>query len=436
MRKVFSVLTAMAMVVSLMGCQSASKPAEEAVTAEGTASEQGEPVELTFWGHQEASWNASYESIAADFMAENPNIKIKMEFFPYDQFESKVQTSLMSKEGGADIYELWGGWGIDFAPTGALAPLPDDMTAEIQEDSYAPTIGALEYDGKLYGMPMEFNIENGGLLVNNAMLNENGLEVPTSWDQLVTEAQKVVVMDGDLCMVKGFDFVNWDSVPYLLTSMILSQGGQYLQEDGSVDLTSAEAVKAFEELHSLIVDRQVTDLEGLTGGGEIEGYQQLFAGTALFVPRGPWTIAEGEHSFELKYGEDFQYVAMPWYGDNVAFAAETGWSMAVNAGSAEQEAAFKFLQYFYRDDVMMKHNVNCGMIPCKKAVAQDPALLEQMPYAEPLVGILDKAQFIGHFNSDQFKEAINNAFVDYCSGIYGSANEALSSATDTINGAK
>lgn len=36
--------------------------------------------------------------------------RIKLETFPYDEFESKVQTALIDGEGGADIYELWGGW--------------------------------------------------------------------------------------------------------------------------------------------------------------------------------------------------------------------------------------------------------------------------------------------------------------------------------------
>ena len=77
----------------------------------------GDKVELTFWGHQNEPWAASYQEIAREFEEKNPDIHINFEFFPYDQFESKVQTSLISKEGGADIYELWGGWGLDFAST-------------------------------------------------------------------------------------------------------------------------------------------------------------------------------------------------------------------------------------------------------------------------------------------------------------------------------
>lgn len=427
MKKVLFCVMVTIFLLGLVGCSN-SKTKD---TSKG--SDKKEQVELTFWGHQEESWNNSYKEIADQFMADNPDIKIKFEFFPYDQFESKVQSSLTSKDGGADIYEFWGGWGVDFAPTGALASLPEDMAKEIQQDAYEPTIGALEYEEKLYGMPLEFNIEIGSMLVNNSLLESNGLSLPNTWDELVASAKKATVIENGLYTYKGFDFVNWDSVTYLLLSMILGNGGQYLNEDGTVDFSSPQAIEAFEELRRLVMEEQVTDLEGLTGGSDLEGYQQLFAGRNLFVPRGPWTIAEGVQTFELTYGEDFQFAPLPWYSKDISFAAETGWSITVNNNSKQKEAAFRFLEYFFRDEVLLQHNINTATIPSKKSAAQSDELLKAMPYLENLVNILDKGHFIGYFNTDQVKEAINNAFVDYCQGVYGTAEEALNNAAQTIN---
>jgi len=49
------------------------------------------------------------------------------------------------------------------------------------------------------------------------------------------------------------------------------------------------------------------------------------------------------------------------------------------------------------------------------------------------VGILDDAQFIGYFNTDQFKEAVNNMFVDLVMGTIPSVDEALVSLEDHLN---
>ena len=424
-RIVASALTA-AMVLALAGCGGSSYK-----DANSSTSDDGK-IHLTFWSHQEEAWDNSYQEIADAFMEENPDIVIEIETFPYDDYESKVQTSLISKEGGADIYELWGGWGLDYAPTGALAAIPDEMQAEIEEEAYPATYSALMSDGKLYGMPEEFNIECGGLLVNNTILEANDFEVATTWDELIEQAKEATVIDGDIYDIKGFDPLNWDGVMYLFTSMILSQGGQYLNEDGTVDFNTPEAKKAFDELASLY--GTTTDLLGLTGGDELEGYQQLYTNEVLYVPRGPWAVSDGEASFGLTYGEDFDYVAMPWYGNEEGFAAETGWSIGVASSSENQEAAFKFLEYFFSDDVILSHNVACGQIPAKKSVAQSEEYLELVPYAEPLLSILDKGQFIGYFNTDQFKEIVNDVYLKYVTtDEYADIDAAMADMTDRVN---
>jgi multiple sugar transport system substrate-binding protein len=430
MKRLLVCVLAALMILGIAGC--GAKPASDGSASVSGASGTGDSIVLTFWAHQEA-WNDSYKKIADQYMTEHPNIKIQLEFFPYDEYEAKLQTSLIAKTSDVDIYELWGGWAIDFASTGALAEIPESMEKGIREDSYPSTIGSLEYDGKLYGLPMEFNIECGGMFVNKKLLEQDGLTIPTTWDELMKEAKEATKMDGDEFAVKGFDFVNWDGVTYLMTSMILSKGGQYLNDDGTFNFTSEQAKEAFTTLVDLVTKDKVTDMIGLTGGGTLEGYQQLYADKALFVPRGPWPIAEGETTFGLKYDTDFTYAAMPWYGDKVAFAAETGWALAVNGSSEKKDAAFEFLNYFYSDDVLMQHNIYCSMIPPKKSVANDPEVLEAMPFMKPLVGILDKAQYIGYFNTDVFKETINNVFVDYCTGLYPSVDDALKKLESDLN---
>lgn len=420
MKKLIVLIMSMFMLTSLVGCS-------------GTDTPETETIKLTFWGHQNEAWNESYRAIGDSFMADNPGIEITFEFFPYDQFESKVQTSLISKEGGADMYEMWGGWGVDFASTGALAAMPDDMAANVIDQVYPSTIGALMYEGKLYGLPLEFNIENGAMLVNTQILKDNNVTVPTTWDELVSAGTKLTKVEDGLMVQKGFDFVNWDSVPYMFLSMILSTGGEYMDANGKFTLQTPEAKVALQELYDMVVVDKVTDLEGLVGGGDLEGFQQLFAGRNAIVPRGPWVISEGVVSFGLEYGVDFDYVAMPWFGDKAAFAAETGWALSVNGNSPQQEAAYKFLNYFYQDEQLLAHNVAAAQIPAKISVAQDPELLTLMPFAAPLVGILEDAQFIGYFNTDQFKEAVNNTFVDLVMGTIPSVDEALVSLEEHLN---
>ena len=63
----------------------------------------------------------------------------------------------------------------------------------------------------------------------------------------------------------------------------------YLNDDGTVNVTSDAAKKAWEELAAMASgDNTVTNLSGLDDGSDIEGYQELYTNEAMWVARGPW----------------------------------------------------------------------------------------------------------------------------------------------------
>ncbi|MEG0640907.1 MAG: extracellular solute-binding protein [Clostridia bacterium] len=112
---------------------------------------------VKFWTHTNNAWNASYEELIAEFEAANPEIKIEYTNFPYADFEAKMQSSLMAGEPGADVYEAWGGWMLNFASSGVLSEIPSVFLEELLKDVYEPVMGTLQYQGKYYGAPLELN---------------------------------------------------------------------------------------------------------------------------------------------------------------------------------------------------------------------------------------------------------------------------------------
>ena len=165
-------------------------------------------VTLTMWTHINEPWNAAYKDAIKEFESENEGVRIKLETFPYDEFESKVQTALIDGEGVAE-----------------------EMAEKVREENYEPTYGALEYEDKMYGIPLEYNIEYGGMLVNDTLLKAKGLTVPKTWEELRKTAIEGTEHDGNIFQCKGFDFVNWDSVPYYFLAFILQQDADYMTAD-------------------------------------------------------------------------------------------------------------------------------------------------------------------------------------------------------------
>lgn len=439
MKKLLSVLLAAAMLVGMLaGCsgQSSSTPAQQPADASQPAApaEGGDELTgtLTLWTHQNPGWEPAYQADIDKFTALHPGVTIEMESFPYTDFQSKLQTSLVSGE-GADLYVIFGSWAAQYMPTGALSKVPDELAARMDSDFFPSAKGGFTYDGAYYGLPLEYNIEYGGMLVNKHLFGDT--PYPTTWEELEKLSDEVSVRNGELMDMRGFDFVGYDGLTNMLLALILSEGGQYLEEDGkTVNLSTPEAAAAMMKMVEWIRDREWTNMDGITNYTE-GGYNALFKDNAYMTMAGPWVVSTGEENYGLTYGVDFDYVALPQPGKENKFAAETGWGIVVPEKSPQKDLAWEFLSFLAEPENLMAHNIACAQLPPCKSIADDPAYAEAMPYAAPILDMLGDGQYMGSFNTDVFKQAVNGAFIELVrdTGKYSGVEEALADIESTIN---
>jgi multiple sugar transport system substrate-binding protein len=401
---------------------------------EGAAGGSAQTVNLRFWTHQNIPWNDSNDRLAAGFMQENPGIKIEIEAFPYADFEQKTQTALASKTGGADIFELWGGWILDFAPTGALSPAPDALINVIKNDSYDPVLAGVYHDGKYYGVPIEFNQEGAGLLILKPWFEEHGIAYPKTWDEMIDIARKHRIYNNGTFELKGWNFISNDTLLFTYTAMIVSKGGNFLEDGGHrFNFDTPIGKEALQTLVDYVVKDHLTDISTFLGSGFDNEYE-VFNGTGLMSPRGFWTIPTGKEMYGSEYGIDFDYIALPFYGPEKKWVAETGWSQAVNSGTQHPEESWKFVEYCHRTENLIQMAIDRGMIPPQKSAATSTAYLNALPYVKPIVDVLDGAQHIGYINTDVMKVALVNVFVDMVqSGL--NVDAAVKRLNDELNAA-
>ena len=92
-------------------------------------------------------------SIAADFMAQNPDIIVELPFLENEAFKQKL-TTLLQSDDAPDVFHTWGG-GVFYeqAKAGFLRPIQDVLSDEAKEAVGSAGIAAYTApDGNLYGV--------------------------------------------------------------------------------------------------------------------------------------------------------------------------------------------------------------------------------------------------------------------------------------------
>lgn len=123
-------------------------------------------------------------AVVQEYMKRHPNIKIELSGAGADDHTRNIQMAAQSNT-LPDLFWIRQPVAIEMANAGYLADLTDDiMTDKELVGSFLPHIlDSLTIDGKLYGIPCE--LQSNGLWINKAILDEYGLEMPVTYEDLL-----------------------------------------------------------------------------------------------------------------------------------------------------------------------------------------------------------------------------------------------------------
>lgn len=201
------------------------------------------------------------------------------------------------------------------------------------------TIKALYGDGSLYALPTEFNIE--GFWYNKELLSDNGVEVPETWDDLVSAAETL-----DAAGVQPFSAAGKDGWPVtrLVGDYIFRDlGADALQKvaDGEAKLTDPEYVAAADAVAELGKAGYFGDAVGSVDYNA--AMNTFLTGKAAFFYMGSWALANFADEAQNQIGGP----------DNIGFArfpAVDGGAGSIDEIPANVGIPVMFAQKNYGDD--------------------------------------------------------------------------------------
>jgi fructooligosaccharide transport system substrate-binding protein len=385
MKKSILLLLALMLTISLAACSSNSsnEPASSSAVPSASASDapsEGETVELTFWRHDYAPEAESLKKMITSFEEKNPNIKVKMELIPNDQYETKLRTS-MAGGNPPDIMAIDGPTLASYANQGVLLPLDEYMNADGNKDDIAkPVIESLTFNGKLYAAPN--NDASLAMFYNKKMFEAKGIALPSknpdeawTWQQVLDAAKQ---LNDPANGIYGWNpnpwgFAGHEGVSFNDMTFLWQAGAEILSPDGSTSkgyIDSAESKKALEFFKSLYNTEKVSPKELP---------QDAFAnGKVAISVDGAWAFGNMEANFpNFKLGVD--YDVAPLWKDVKQVTPNGSWNMAISADTEHPAEAWKFLNWVTGVDGSKQWYQDTKNLPARQSTADAIQELKEYP---------------------------------------------------------
>ncbi|MFC4785653.1 extracellular solute-binding protein [Nocardioides sp. MAHUQ-72] len=293
-------------------------------------------AELTWWDTSDpANEGPVYDELIKKFNEEYPNVKIDHQMVPFGEAQSKFKTAAQSGSGAPDILRAEVAWTPEFASLGYLYAL--DGTPLLEDNDFLESpLSSNVFDGKTYGVPQV--TDTLGLMYNKKLLDEAGVEVPTTWDELKEVAPTIK-------QKTGADAIALGSGGYYLLPFIYGEDGDLVDTDAKKITVNSDAnVKGMQTAQDLV--KSGASVKPVANDADAT-IQTLFQeGKVAMMINGPWTVSAVEGSPDFG-GLDNLGVAPVPAGSAGQGAPVGGHNYVIYSGMSDDkaEAAIAFVKF-------------------------------------------------------------------------------------------
>jgi len=363
----------------------------------GDTAAAGEAVTLRVLIHQNPAFTEYMDSFNADFEAANPGVTVDMSIVTPEDMPTSIQTRLSASD--VDVIDYCvapcAGFtnaiqpymsGISSPPTwqqlieaGLIMDISDEPFVQNFDEATIQDAGS--FDGSVYAINMGRSAFSG-MFTNTDLLAEVGVEIPTTWSELVAACETIIAADY-ACMTQG----GGDVWPIFVGSYGIV-GAEFPDQAAlSEGLWTGEIKwnegKGLELIEKLQVYAQDMLEPGVTGLSHDEATARYAAGDVAFLPTGTWQGANLE-GFEPEFA--WTYVPVPGTddpADNQYLFGKYDLSFMIAEDTPSPDAAKAYLAALADPDNYQAFIDATGFIPTQPTATLDSTVGDAVA---PLLG--------------------------------------------------
>lgn len=368
----------------LAGCGSGGTTNSSGNNSTGSSNQK---VTITYWQYSYPSKVAEIKSLIKKFEAQNPNITVVAQDFPYANYNQKI-TAAMHANQGPDIMNLYYGWIPQYVQQGYLQPIPTDyMTTDQINSYYIPMVKDSEINGKYYTLPIA--VRTLALFYNKDLFAKYGItSPPQTWDEMIQDAQKMTVYQNGKLTQEGFAPDVSGQGYHLFEEILLRQWGVTpFSADNKKVLwnSSPEGLKAFQYWMDMFNKDKIGN-QTFAQGSET-AFQ---AGKAAMLIDGSFALGTMKKAASFNWGVA-QIPTKSVGGEQDNFGSYWVNGIAKGVSGAQLKASEKFLTFLDSASTEKDWLTNVGELPAAASLATDQTILN-----DPIYGPFEQGLKFAH----------------------------------------
>ena len=329
--------------------------------------------------------------LAADrYMEMNPGVNVEILDTP-DMVQDRLGLYLQffeAQSSQVDVYQIDVIWPGDLAEH--FVDLYEYGASDVVDQHFPAIVENNTVDGQLVAIP--WFTDAGLLYYRTDLLEEYGLEPPTTWAELETAAQ--TIQDGE--REKGNqDFWGyvWQGNAYEgLTCNILewiasNNGGQIIEPDGVITINNPNAVEMVDQAAGWV---GTISPPGVIGFAEEDSRAVWQGGNAAFMRNWPYAYSLSQDEDSAVAGK-FDVSPLPAGPEGAPAATLGGWQLAVSRYSNHPEVAADVALFLASYDEQKVRAVDGSLNPTIMDLYEDEDVLEASPFFGDLYDVFTNA---------------------------------------------
>ncbi|MFE7844281.1 ABC transporter substrate-binding protein [Microbacterium sp. NPDC057407] len=342
----------------------------------GCSADGRETIRFTFSKREALEF---MQGVVADYNASQDDVRVEMDTSGVD-----VVSASFVRGNPPDLmlanynYEV-----ARFVQRCALTDLSDTEAAASTREDLQPLMDQYgRCEGRVSALP--YSVMAASVIYNTQIFEDNGLEVPTTWDELIEVCQTLqdagitpfyATFKDDWTVGQGwYDYAAGGSLDVIDFFSGLAEEGTEVGPGSEVSFQKdfADPMDKMLELASTYVN---DDAESRAYG---DGNLAFANGEAAMYLQGPWAFGEiAKSAPDLELGT----FPLPMTDDPSDLAVRVNMDLAamIPEGSRHQEAARDFLEYLYQPEIIEAYNASqLGFAPTEGAAPPDDPRIEGM----------------------------------------------------------